>query len=170
MAKSKRPSAKMGETIDGDAVEKPAEQTPPLHASASKHSHTAPPPSGPSSAPSSDAGSWITFAALAFSIFAVGLASFAIWQQRQNTADIAALMPVNNSDDQESTNVANADLANRLAALESQQSALATLQDQLAAPSSPPPLERLDQQHFLSLPSCINPVCLPHHPNITLIL
>jgi hypothetical protein len=76
--------------------------------------------------------------ALAFSIFAVGLAGFAIWQQRQNTADIAALMPVNNSDDQESTNVANADLANRLAALESQQSALAALQDQLAAPSSPP--------------------------------
>jgi hypothetical protein len=138
MAKSKRPSAKMGETIDGDAVEKPADQTPPLHASASKHSHTAPPPSGPSSAPSSNAGSLITFVALAFSIFAVGLAGFAIWQQRQNTADIAALMPVNNSDDQESTNVANADLANRLAALESQQSALAALQDQLAAPSSPP--------------------------------
>jgi hypothetical protein len=138
MAKSKRPAAKVGETIDGDAVEKPADQTPPLHASASKHSHTAPPPSGPSSAPSSNAGSLITFVALAFSIFAVGLAGFAIWQQRQNTADIAALMPVNNSDDQESTNVANADLANRLAALESQQSALAALQDQLAAPSSPP--------------------------------
>jgi hypothetical protein len=138
MAKSKRQAAKVGETIDGDAVEKPADQTPPLHASASKHSHTAPPPSGPSSAPSSNAGSLITFVALAFSIFAVGLAGFAIWQQRQNTADIAALMPVNNSDDQESTNVANADLANRLAALESQQSALAALQDQLAAPSSPP--------------------------------
>jgi hypothetical protein len=138
MAKSKRQAAKVGETIDGDAVEKPADQTPPLHASASKQSHTAPPPSGPSSAPSSNAGSLITFVALAFSIFAVGLAGFAIWQQRQNTADIAALMPVNNSDDQESTNVANADLANRLAALESQQSALAALQDQLAAPSSPP--------------------------------
>ena len=145
MAKSKRPSAKMGETIDGNAVEKPADQTPP-HASASKHSHTAPPPSGPSSDPSSNVGSLITFAALAFSIFAVGLAGFAIWQQRQNTADIAARMPVNNSNTQESANVANADLATRLAALESQlaadrqsqQSALAALQDQMAAPSSPP--------------------------------
>ena len=151
MAKSKRPSAKMGETIDGNAVEKPADQTPP-HASASKHSHTAPPPSGPSS----NVCSLITFAALAFSIFAVGLAGFAIWQQRQNTADIAALMPINNSDAQESVNVANlgldnsgggnSGLANRLVALESrlaadrqsQQSALAALQDQLTAPSSPP--------------------------------
>jgi hypothetical protein len=146
MAKSKRPSAKMGETIDGDAVEKPADQTPQPHASASKHSHTAPPPSGPSSDPSSNAGSLITFAALALSIFAAGLAGFAIWQQRQNTADIAALIPVKNSGAQESANVANAGLANRLAALESQlaadrqsqQSALAALQDQLAAPSSPP--------------------------------
>ena len=145
MAKSKQPSAKMGETIDGNAVEKPADQTPP-HASASKHSHTAPPPSGPSSDPSSNVGSLITFAALAFSIFAVGLAGFAIWQQRQNTADIAARMPVNNSNTQESANVANADLAIRLAALESQlaadrqsqQSALAALQDQIAVPSSPP--------------------------------
>ena len=131
MAKSKQPSAKMGDTIDGDAVEKPADQTVPPHASAPNHSQTAPPPRGLSS----NAGSLITFAALALSVFAIGLSSFAIWQQRQNTADIAALMPVNNSDDQESTNVANADLANRLAALESQQSALAALQDQLAAPS-----------------------------------
>ena len=151
MAKSKQPSAKMGKrltaTIDGDAVEKPADQTPPPHASTSKHSHTAPPPN----VPSSNAGSLITFAALALSIFAVGLAGFAIWQQRQNTADIAALMPVSNSD----AGIGNAnwadiaeiqDLANRLAALESQlaadrqsqQSALAALQDQMAAPSSPP--------------------------------
>jgi hypothetical protein len=67
MAKSKQPSAKMGDTIDGDAVEKPADQTAPPHASASNHSQTAPPPSGP---PSSNAGSLITFAALALSIFA----------------------------------------------------------------------------------------------------
>ena len=104
--------------------------------------------------PSSNAGSLITFAALALSIFAVGLAGFAIWQQRQNTADIAALMPVSNSDagignlqiwaDNSGSGIQ--DLANRLAALESQlaadrqsqQSALAALQDQMAAPSSPP--------------------------------
>ena len=142
MAKSKQPSAKMGDAIDGDAVEKPAEQTASSYASASKHSQTA----SPQKAPMPSAGSLITFATLVLSILAVGLAGFAIWQQRQNTADIAARMPVNNSDTQESANVANADLATRLAALESQlatdrqsqQSALAALQDQLAVPSSPP--------------------------------
>ena len=113
MAKSKRPSAKTGDTIDGDtidgdaidgdAIEKPVDQTAPPHASASKHSQTAPPPSGPSS----NAGSLITFAALALSVFAIGLASFAIWQQRQNTADIAALMPASNSDTMESANSTN---------------------------------------------------------------
>ena len=156
MAKSKRPSAKIGDTIDGDAVEKPADQTAPPHASASKHSQTAPPPSGPSSGVLSNAGSLFTFAALALSMFAIGLAGFAILQQRQNTVDIAALMPASNSDAKESANIANlgpsnseegnSDLADRLAALESQlaadrqsqQSALAALQDQMAAPSSPP--------------------------------
>jgi len=161
MAKSKRPSAKIGDTIDGDAVEKPADQTAPPHASASKHSQTAPPPSGPSSGALSNAGSLFTFAALALSMFAIGLAGFAVWQQRQNTVDIAALMPASNSDAKESANIANlgpsnseesnseegnSDLADRLAALESQlaadrqsqQSALAALQDQMAAPSSPP--------------------------------
>ena len=141
MAKSKQPSAKMGDTIDGDAVEKPADQTVPPHASAPNHSQTAPPPSGHSS----NAGSLITFAALALSIFAVSLASFALWQQRQNTADIVALMPVSNSDAKELADIANSDLANRLATLESQlaadqqhqQSALAALQDQMAAPSTP---------------------------------
>ena len=139
MAKPKRPSAKMGDTIEGDAVEKPADQTPPPHASASKHSHTA----SPQKAPMPSAGSLITFAALALSILAVGLANFAIWQQRQNTADIAALMPVSNGDAGESTDIANSDLAGRLAALESQlatdrqsqQSALAALQDQMATPA-----------------------------------
>ena len=139
MAKSKRPSAKMGDTIEGDAVEKPADQTPPPHASASKHSHTA----SPQKASMPSAGSLITFAALALSILAVGLASFAIWQQRQNTADIAALMPVSNSDAGDSTDIANSDLAGRLASLESQlaadrqsqQSALAALQDQMATPA-----------------------------------
>ncbi|MDB4247986.1 hypothetical protein N9847_01735, partial [bacterium] len=156
MAKSKRPSAKIGDTIDGDAVEKPADQTAAPHASASKHSQTAPPPSGPSGGVLSNAGSLFTFAALALSMFAIGLAGFAVWQQRQNTVDIATLMPASNSDAKESANIANlgtsnseesnSDLADRLAALEiqlaadrqSQQSALAALQDQMAAPSSPP--------------------------------
>ena len=143
--------------IDGDAVEKPADQTAPPHASASKHSQTAPPPSGPSSGVLSNAGSLFTFAALALSMFAIGLAGFAVWQQRQNTVDIAALMPASNSDAKESANIANlgpsnseesnseegnSDLADRLAALESQlaadrqsqQSALAALQDQMATP------------------------------------
>ncbi len=165
MAKSKRPSAKTGDTIDGDtidgdAVEKSVDQTAPPHASASKHSQTAPPPSGLSSGPSSNAGSLITFAALALSILAVGLAGFAVWQQRQNTADIVALMPVSNSDAMESANITNlepnnsgpssseessSDLADRLTALESQlaadrqsqQSALAGLQDQMATPAPP---------------------------------
>jgi hypothetical protein len=147
MAKSKQPSAKMGDTIDGDAVEKPAGQTTPTHASPSKDSETVSPPRDPSST----AGSLITIAALALSVFAVGLASFATWQQRQNTADIAALMPVSSSDAGESEEIGNSDLGNsdlvdRLAALESQlaanrqsqQSALATLQDQMVAPSPPP--------------------------------
>ena len=137
--------------MDGDSVEKPADQTPRPHASASKHSQTAPPPSGPASGVLSNAGSLFTFAALALSMFAIGLAGFAVWQQRQNTVDIAALMPASNSDAKESANIANlgpsnSDLADRLAALESQlaadrqsqQSALAALQDQMAAPSSPP--------------------------------
>jgi uncharacterized protein HemX len=168
MAKSKRPSAKTGDTIDGDtidgdAVEKSVDQTAPPHASASKHNQTAPPPSGFSSGHSSNAGSLITFAALALSILAVGLAGFAIWQQRQNTADIVALMPVSNSDAMESANITNlepnnsgpssseessSDLADRLTALESQlaadrqsqQSALAALQDQMATPSHHPPI------------------------------
>ena len=165
MAKSKRPSAKTGDTIDGDtidgdAVEKSVDQTAPPHASASKHNQTAPPPSGFSSGHSSNAGSLITFAALALSILAVGLAGFAVWQQRQNTADIVALMPVSNSDAMESANITNlepnnsgpssseessSDLADRLTALESQlaadrqsqQSALAGLQDQMATPAPP---------------------------------
>ena len=142
MAKSKQPSAKMGDTIDGDAVEKPADQTVPPSASTPNHSQTAPPPSGPSP----NAGSLITFAALALSVFAVSLASFALWQQRQNTADIVALVPVSNSDAKELADIANSDLANRLSTLESQltadrqsqQPALAALQDQMAAPSTPP--------------------------------
>ena len=169
MAKSKRPSAKTGDTIDGDAIEKPVDQTAPPHASASKHSQTAPPPSGLSSGPSSNAGSLITFAALALSVFAIGLASFAIWQQRQNTADIAALMPASNSDTMESANITNlepnnsgpssseessSDLADRLTALESQlaadrqsqQSALAALQDQMATP--PPAADNSQNNDF----------------------
>ena len=160
MAKSKRPSAKMGDTIDGEAVEKPTDQTAPPHASTSNHSQTAPPPSGPSS----NAGSLITFAALALSVFANCLAGFAIWQQRQNTADIAALMPVSNIDARESANItnsgpssseeSNSDLADRLAALESQlatyrqsqQSALAALQDQMATP--PPATDNSQNNDF----------------------
>ena len=155
----------MGDTIDGDAVEKPTDQTAPPHASTSNHSQTAPPPSGPSS----NAGSLITFAALTLSVFAIGLAGFAIWQQRQNTADIAALMPASNSDAKESANIANlepsnseesnseegnSDLADRLAALESQlaadrqsqQSALAALQDQMATP--PPAADNSQNNDF----------------------
>ena len=169
MAKSKRPSAKTsdtidGDTIDGDAVEKPTDQTAPPHASASKHSQTAPPPSGLSGGHSSNAGFLITFAAVALSVFAIGLASFAIWQQRQNTADIAALMPASNSDATESANITNmepnnsgpsgSDLADRLAALESQlaadrqsqQSALAALQDQMATP--PPAADNSQNNDF----------------------
>ena len=142
MAKSKQPSAKMGDTIDGDAVEKPSRQTAPPHSSASKDSQTASPPRGLSSS----AGSLITLAALVLSVFAIGLAGFAIWQQRQNTADIAALMPGSDSDAGELADIANSDLVDRLAALESQlaanrqspQSTLTALQDQMAAPSSPP--------------------------------
>ena len=142
MAKSKQPFAKMGDTIDGDAVEKPAGQTTPSHAGASKDSQTESYPRGPSSS----AGSLIALAALALSVFAVGLASFAIWQQRQNSAGIAALVPVGNSDAGALAEIANSDLVDRLDALERllaadrqrQQSTLAALQDQMAAPSSPP--------------------------------
>ena len=141
MAKSKQPSAKMGDTIDGGAVEKPARQSAPPHTSASKNSQTASPPKGPSSI----AGSLITLAALILSVFAVGLSGFAIWQQGQNTADIAALVTASNSDAGKLADIANSDLVDRLAVLESQlaadrqnqQSALAALQDQMAAPSSP---------------------------------
>ena len=142
MAKSKQPSAKMSDTIDGDAVEKPARQTAPPHARTSKDSQTEPSPRGPSYS----ASSLIALAALVLSVFAVGLAGFIIWQQRQNTADIATLMPVSNSDTGELADIANSDLVDRLAALESQlatdrqsqQSALEALQGQMAAPSPTP--------------------------------
>jgi hypothetical protein len=142
MAKSKQPSAKMGDKIDGDAVEKPTRQTTPPHASASKDSQIESSPKGP---PSS-AGSLITLTALALSVVAVGIAGFAVWQQRQNTADIAALMPVSNSDAGELADIANSDFTDRLTALESQlvanrrsqQSALAVLHDQMATLSSSP--------------------------------
>ena len=132
----------MGDTIDGDAVEKPARKTTPPHGSASKDSQT----ESSLRHPSSRAGSLITLAALALSVFAVGLAGFAISQQRQTTADIAALMPVGNNGAGELTDIPNLDLVDRLAALESQlaadqqsqQSALAVLQDQMATPSLPP--------------------------------
>ena len=150
MAKTKQPSAKMGDTIDGDAVEKPAGQTTPPHASESKDSQTA----SPHKAPSSHAGSFIAFAAFALSLFAVGLAGFAVWQQRQNTADMAALLPVANSGATDSvpgfSDLGLAKLDERLAALESQlaadrqsqKSALAALQDQMASPASPPASNR----------------------------
>ena len=142
MAKSKQPFAKMGDTIDGDAVEKPAGQSTPSNAGASKDSQTESYPRGPSSS----TGSLIALAALALSVFAVGLASFAILQQRQNTAGIAALVPVSNSDVGELADIAKSDLVDRLDALERrlavdrqrQQSTLAALQDRVAAPSSPP--------------------------------
>ena len=150
MAKTKQPSAKMGDTIDGDAVEKPAGQTTPPHASESKDSQTA----SPHKAPCSHAGSFIAFAALVLSLFAVGLAGFAVWQQRQNTADMAALLPVANSGATDSvpgfSDLGLAKLDERLAALESQlaadrqsqKSALAALQDQMASPASPPASNR----------------------------
>ena len=132
----------MGDTIDGDAVEKPTRQTASPNTSASKDSQTATTRRGPSS----NAGSLVTLAALVFSVFAIGLAAFAIWQQRQNTADIAALMLVSNSDAGELADIANSDLVDRLAALESQfaanrqsqKSTLAAFQEQMATPSSPP--------------------------------
>ena len=138
MAKSKQPSAKMGDTIDGDAVEKPARQTTSPHAGASKDSQTESSLRGPY--PS--AGSLIALAALALSVFAISLASFAVWQQHQNTADIAALMPISNSDAGKLAGIANPDFVDQLATLKSQltadrrsqQSALAALQDQIAAP------------------------------------
>ena len=153
MAKSKQPSAKMGDTIDGDAVEKHARQTKPPHDSASKDSETESSLRGPSSS----AGSLIALATLALSIFAVGLASFAIWQQRQNTADIATLMPVSNSNAGNLADIANSDIVDRLAALESQlaadrqsqQSTLAALQDQMATPP-PPPTDNSQNNDFSS--------------------
>ena len=142
MAKTKQTSAKMGDTIDGNAVKKPARQTAPPHDNASIDSQTTLPPKSPSSI----AASLIALAALALSIFAVGLAGFAIWQQRQNTNNIAALMPVSNSDAGELAIIANSNIVDRLAKLESQlaadrqsqQLALAALQGQIAAPPSPP--------------------------------
>ena len=150
MAKSKQPSAKIGDTIDGDAVEKPAGQTTPPHASESKDGQTA----SPHKAPSLRNGSFIAFAALALSLFAVGLAGFAVWQQRQNTADMAALLPVANSGATDSvpgfSDLGLAKLDERLAAVESQlaadrqsqKSALSALQDQMASPASPPASNR----------------------------
>ena len=150
MAKSKQPSAKIGDTIDGDAVEKPAGQTTPPHASESKDGQTA----SPHKAPSLRNGSFIAFAALALSLFAVGLAGFAVWQQRQNTADMAALLPVANSGATDSvpgfSDLGLAKLDERLAAVESQlaadrqsqKSAISALQDQMASPASPPASNR----------------------------
>ena len=91
MAKSKRPSAKTGDTIDGDtidgdaidgdAIEKPVDQTAPPHASASKHSQTAPPPSGLSSGALIQRWFFDHICGLGLVEFwPIGLAGFAIWQ------------------------------------------------------------------------------------------
>lgn len=163
MAKPKQPSARPGDMIDGEAVEKPAQTTSPKKAGTKNDT-------APSDASMSDAVSGapdskllakplpmfqaIIFAALGLSVFAIGLAGFAIWQHRHHAAEMAVARaavanqqnlekrqtsPGQTSQDINSA-IDQAALDERLAALmarlarerESQQAALAALQDQLA--------------------------------------
>ncbi len=160
MAKSKQPSAKMGKRLTairltGMRLKNPQtkrRRRMPAHQNiATPHRRLV--------VPSSNAGSLITFAALALSIFAVGLAGFAIWQQRQNTADIAALMPVNNSDPQESVNVANLGSIIRGVVIQVLLTGLPRLKASL------PPTGKASNRH---LPPCKTSWPRhPHHPPIT---
>ena len=159
--------------IDGEAVEKPAQTTSPKKAGTKNDtapSDAAMSDAAPSDASMSDAVSGapdskllakplpmfqaIIFAALGLSVFAIGLAGFAIWQHRHHAAEMAVARaavanqqnlekrqtsPGQTSQDINST-IDQAALDERLAALmarlarerESQQAALAALQDQLA--------------------------------------
>ena len=158
--------------IDGEAVEKPAQTTSPRKAdtkndtaSSGTKNDTAPSDASMSDAVSRAPDSKllakplpmfqaIIFAALGLSVFAIGLAGFAIWQHRHHAAEMAVARaavanqqnlekrqtsPGQTSQDINST-IDQAALDERLAALmarlarerESQQAALAALQDQLA--------------------------------------
>lgn len=154
--------------IDGEAVEKPAQTISPKKAGTKND--TASSDAAPSDASRSDAVSGapdskllakplpmfqaIIFAALGLSVFAIGLAGFAIWQHRHHAAEMAvARVAVANQQNLEkrqtspgqtsqdiNSAIDQAALDERLAALmarlarerESQQAALAALQDQLA--------------------------------------
>ncbi len=158
--------------IDGEAVEKPAQTISPKKAgtkndtaSSGTKNDTAPSDASMSDAVSRAPDSKllakplpmfqaIIFAALGLSVFAIGLAGFAIWQHRHHAAEMAVARaavanqqnlekrqtsPGQTSQDINST-IDQAALDERLAALmarlarerESQQAALAALQDQLA--------------------------------------
>ncbi|NBP49130.1 MAG: hypothetical protein EBU63_07165 [Alphaproteobacteria bacterium] len=183
MAKPKQPSARPGDMIDGEAVEKPAQTTAPRKAdtkndtaSSGTKNDTAPSDAARSDASMSDAVSGapdskllakplpmfqaIIFAALGLSVFAIGLAGFAIWQHRHHAAEMAvARAAVANQQNFEkrqtspgqpsqdiNSAIDQAALDERLAALmarlarerESQQAALAALQDQLAISNAAP--------------------------------
>jgi hypothetical protein len=172
MAKPKQPSARPGDMIDGEAVEKPAQTTSPKKAgtkndtaSSGTKNDTAPSDASMSDAVSRAPDSKllakplpmfqaIIFAALGLSVFAIGLAGFAIWQHRHHAAEMAVARaavanqqnlekrqtsPGQTSQDINSA-IDQAALDERLAALmarlarerESQQAAFAALQDQLA--------------------------------------
>jgi len=158
MAKPKQPSARPGDMIDGEAVEKPAQTISPKKAGTKNDtaSSDAAPSDAVSGAPDSKLLAKplpmfqaIIFAALGLSVFAIGLAGFAIWQHRHHAAEMAvARAAVANQQNLEkrqtspdiNSTIDQAALDERLAALmarlarerESQQAALAALQDQLA--------------------------------------
>ena len=143
MAKAKQPSAKMGDTIDGDAVEKPAESAAPQQAAAAASGQAKPDQSPHHERPVST-GHLMALAALMLSVFAVGLAGFAVSQQRQQAAHLAATLPPDSADTIASDMIV---IDEKLAALEtqlaanrqSQQAALAALAERfepLASTSS----------------------------------
>lgn len=159
--------------IDGEAVEKPAQTTSPKKAGTKNDtapSDAAMSDAAPSDASMSDAVSGapdskllakplpmfqaIIFAALGLSVFAIGLAGFAIWQHRHHAAEMAVAraavanqqnlekrqtspghtsQDINSAIDQAALDERLAGLMARLAReRESQQAAFAALQDQLA--------------------------------------
>jgi len=154
MAKPKQTSAGSGDMIDGEAVEKPAQTASPRQGGT--HADTASAfIDSKFLAKSSPKVQAIAFVALGLSVFAMGLAGVAIWQQRHHAAEMVGVRaavsgqqtPEQRQVSQDRNSVTDqAALDERFAAImaqlaaerERQQAALAEMQEQLAKIASAP--------------------------------
>jgi len=154
MAKPKQPSAGSGDMIDGEAVEKSAQTASPRQGGTHADTASAFIDSKFLAKPSPKVQA-IAFVALGLSVFAMGLAGVAIWQQRHHAAEMVGVRaavsgqqtPEQRQGSQDRNSVTDqAALDDRFAAImaqlaaerERQQAALAEMQEQLAKIASAP--------------------------------